>query len=107
MKNRFEEDFEAQYEAGKCRGWEDLTCRMDLYTKATDRLFANENTKKSHENSKAYLYYKTFFSVPRDHLTLIDLPTSPSDLSGGDQLPVCSLASLFAGRMRPAVLIFC
>eukprot|EP00392_Amoebophrya_sp_AT5.2_P014178 g14320.t1 len=52
--HKFEEDFEAQYEAGKCRGWEDLTCRMDLYTKATDRLFANENTKKSHENSKAF-----------------------------------------------------
>ncbi|CAD7952240.1 unnamed protein product [Amoebophrya sp. A25] len=51
---QFDEEFEEQWENGQRRGWEEPTCKMDLYVRATDRLFSNANTKAGHEKSKAY-----------------------------------------------------
>ncbi|CAD7939797.1 unnamed protein product [Amoebophrya sp. A120] len=50
-----ESDFSFEWEKGQKRGWEEPTCKMPLYARATDRLCANEATKASHEKSKAYM----------------------------------------------------
>ena len=71
-------EFAERWEARMVIGWEVLTREMPLYAQVTDRLFANPNTFKSHQDSKQYK------QATADELTLlkselIDLETARAE----------------------------
>jgi hypothetical protein len=76
------EDFQDRWSKREISGWETLTREMPLYAPETDKLFANENTLRSHIGSKEFAKNKEkFLALTEDEQKDVSCVTEQADVA--------------------------